>query len=74
MLSMRFCCPRFDKRTRLWRVVFNNINDPLLGGTVTAVVEGSEKPEGGTAKMMDNLVANCDGSVYLQVMPTVAEV
>lgn len=49
-------------------MTFDDIGNPLKGGSVSAVVEGSEKQEGGTTKMMDNLVANCDDSVYLQVI------
>lgn len=58
---------RFTGRSRLWKLVFADARDPLVGGSVTAVVEGSELPVGGTPKMMDNLVATCDGSVYIQV-------
>ena len=60
-------CHRFSTRSRLWRVDFDDLTNPLAGGTLTAVVEGSEKPQAGTPKMMDNLVSTCDGSVYLQV-------
>lgn len=58
---------RFTGRSRLWKLVFDSALNPLAGGTLTAVVEGSELPVGGTPKMMDNLVATCDGSVYIQV-------
>lgn len=46
---------RFTGRSRLWKIVFDRIMDPLRGGTITAVVEGSELPVGGTPKMMDNM-------------------
>lgn len=59
---------RFTARTRVWQVTFDDIADPLKGGSISAVVEGSEQPVEGTAKMVDNLVASCDGSVYLQVL------
>lgn len=60
-------CHRFSTRSRLWRVDFDDLTNPLAGGMLTAVVEGSEKPQAGTPKMMDNLISTCDGSVYLQV-------
>jgi hypothetical protein len=59
----------FSLRSRVWKVVFEDIKNPLKGGSVTAVVEGSELQVAGTPKMVDNLVANCDDSVYLQEDP-----
>lgn len=55
----------FDGNTRLYRLTFSDITQPELGGTIEAVVDGTE---GLGAHMFDNLtVAN--GKVILQEDP-----
>lgn len=43
----------FTSPSRLWKLHFSNPNDVTLGGTITAVLDGTEGP-----KMMDNLCAD----------------
>ncbi len=52
----------FTTNTRLWRLTFNDIHDPLAGGTVEVLVDGDSW---GT-KMMDNLTIDRAGDVYIQ--------
>jgi hypothetical protein len=50
--------------SRLWKMKFTNLSTPTLGGTITAVLDGSEGQ-----KMMDNLTVDKNGLVYLQEDP-----
>jgi SprB repeat/Secretion system C-terminal sorting domain/Bacterial protein of unknown function (DUF839) len=48
-------------RTRLWRLRFDDVNSPELGGTIEAVLDGTEGPN-----MMDNLGIDKYGHITLQ--------
>ncbi len=50
----------FNSNSRLWRLRFTNINNPELGGTITAVLDGSEGQQ-----MFDNLTIDNSGHVLL---------
>lgn len=52
----------FTGNTRLWRLTFNDIHDPLLGGTVEVLIDGEVTGQ----KMLDNLTVDGDGKVILQ--------
>lgn len=54
----------FTAPSRMWRLRFNDINNPELGGTITAVLDGTEGP-----KMMDNLTIDNHGHVLIQEDP-----
>jgi hypothetical protein len=54
----------FTSPSRLWRLRFNDINNPELGGTITAVLDGTEGQ-----KMLDNLVFDNYGHIILQEDP-----
>lgn len=47
--------------SRLWRLRFSDINNPTKGGTITAVLDGTEGQ-----KMFDNLTVDNSGHVFLQ--------
>lgn len=51
----------FTAPSRLWKLHFNNINSPELGGTVDVLLGGTEGQ-----KMMDNLTVDNYGNVLLQ--------
>ena len=51
----------FTSPSRLWRLRFNDISNPELGGTVTAVLDGTEGP-----KMMDNIGIDNFGHILIQ--------
>jgi hypothetical protein len=51
----------FSSPSRLWRLRFHNIMNPELGGTITAVLNGTEGQ-----KMFDNLGINKYGQILLQ--------
>lgn len=51
----------FNSPTRLWRLRFTDIENPQLGGTITAVLDGTE---GG--QMFDNMTIDNSGHVFLQ--------
>jgi Alkaline phosphatase PhoX len=51
----------FTGNTRLWKVDFVDPADPSQGGTITAVLDGTEGP-----KMMDNMTVNARGQVLVQ--------
>jgi hypothetical protein len=51
----------FNSPTRVWRLRFNDINSPELGGTITAVLDGTE---GG--QMFDNMGIDNSGHIILQ--------
>jgi hypothetical protein len=50
----------FTSPSRLWRLRFANAANPLLGGTVTAVLDGTEGQ-----KMLDNLTIDNYGHILL---------
>lgn len=51
----------FTANSRLWKVHFNNINNPELGGTVTVLLDGTEGH-----KMLDNMTMDRYGNILLQ--------
>jgi len=51
----------FSSPSRLWRLRFTNILQPELGGTITAVLDGSEGQ-----KMLDNITINAKGQIMVQ--------
>ena len=51
----------FTAPSRLWRLRFTDINNPELGGTITAVLDGTEGP-----KMIDNIGMDNFGNIMLQ--------
>lgn len=51
----------FTANSRLWKLSFTNAANPELGGTITAVLDGSEG-----AKMMDNLGIDNSGHILIQ--------
>ena len=50
----------FSSPSRLWRLRFTDMNNPTLGGTITALLDGTEGQ-----KMMDNLTIDNYGHVIL---------
>lgn len=48
-------------RSRLWRMTFDDINNPELGGTITALLDGTEG-----AQMMDNICVDSHGRILIQ--------
>ncbi|HEY1045213.1 MAG TPA: choice-of-anchor D domain-containing protein, partial [Bacteroidia bacterium] len=50
----------FTSPSRLWRLRFKDIANPELGGTITAVLDGTEGP-----KMMDNMTIDNFGHVLI---------
>ena len=54
----------FTAPSRMYRLRFQNVENPELGGTVTAVLNGTEGP-----KMMDNLTVDKYGQVFIQEDP-----
>ena len=51
----------FTAPSRLWRLRFSDINSPEKGGTITAVLDGTEGQ-----KMVDNLTIDNSGHIMLQ--------
>lgn len=51
----------FTSPSRLWRLRFTDINNPELGGTITALLDGTEGP-----KMMDNIGMDNFGHLLIQ--------
>ena len=51
----------FSSPSRLWRLRFTNVRNPLLGGTITAVLDGSEGQ-----KMLDNIGIDHFGHILMQ--------
>lgn len=54
----------FTSPSRLWRLRFTNAANPTLGGTITALLDGTEGP-----KMMDNMTIDNYGHVLIQEDP-----
>jgi len=50
----------FNANSRLWKVHFNNLDSIMAGGTVTAVLDGTEGQQ-----MLDNLTIDNSGHVLL---------
>ena len=48
-------------RSRLWRLRFNSLDDPVSGGTLDMLLDGTEGPQ-----MMDNLTVRTSGDVIIQ--------
>ncbi len=51
----------FSANSRLWRLRFTDISNPAAGGTITALIEGTEGP-----KMMDNMGIDKFGHILIQ--------
>lgn len=51
----------FNSPSRLWKVHFTDINNPELGGTITAVLTGDEGQ-----RMLDNIGIDNSGHILLQ--------
>ncbi|MHC1708146.1 MAG: choice-of-anchor I family protein [Bacteroidales bacterium] len=54
----------FTSPSRLWKLHFTDAANPELGGTITAVLDGTEGP-----KMMDNLTIDKYGHILIQEDP-----
>jgi hypothetical protein len=54
----------FSSPSRMWKLSFTNGANPELGGTITAVLDGTEGQ-----KMMDNLGINTLGQIFIQEDP-----
>ncbi|MES2656582.1 MAG: choice-of-anchor I family protein [Bacteroidota bacterium] len=51
----------FTAPSKMWRLRFNDIKNPTTGGTITAVLDGTEGP-----KMMDNIGIDNSGHIIIQ--------
>jgi len=51
----------FSTPSRLWKLAFKSIANPEQGGTITAVLDGTEG-----AKMMDNMAIDSFGNIFIQ--------
>ena len=54
----------FTSPSRLWKLHFTDVKNPELGGTITAVLDGTEGQ-----KMLDNLTIDNSGHILLQEDP-----
>jgi secreted PhoX family phosphatase len=54
----------FTGNSRLWRLRFNDPTNPMAGGKIDMLLDGSEGP-----KMMDNLTVDARGRVFIQEDP-----
>jgi serralysin len=54
----------FNGPSRLWRLEFNDISNPTLGGTLRMVLNGTEGQ-----RMLDNITIDSTGRVYRQEDP-----
>ena len=54
-------------RSRLWRLRFDDITKPLLGGVIDLLIDGSKN--GQKVNMLDNMCVGGDGMVYLTEDP-----
>jgi hypothetical protein len=52
----------FTGNSRLWRLTFNDIRNPLAGGTIEVLIDGEVTGQ----KMMDNLTVDGSGDAILQ--------
>jgi len=48
-------------RSRLYAVTFTDVTNPLLGGTIEMLLDGTE-----AQNMFDNITVDADGNIYLQ--------
>jgi hypothetical protein len=55
---------RFDGRSRLWRLTFDDPKEPAAGGAIDMLLDGTEGQH-----MLDNLTVNGRGQVLLQEDP-----
>jgi hypothetical protein len=55
----------FTGNSRLWRMTFDDITNPVAGGTIEILVDGIVDGP----KMMDNMTVDSDGNVYMQEDP-----
>jgi hypothetical protein len=53
--------------SRLWRLRFDDLTNPALGGVIDLLIDGSKNQQ--KVQMLDNLTATADGRVYLQEDP-----
>ncbi len=53
-------------RSRLWRLVFDDLANPANGGTITMLIDGSEDPG---PQMMDNMGMDRFGRILIQEDP-----
>lgn len=53
--------------SRLWRLRFDDISNPTLGGVITLMIDGSKN--GQKVQMLDNMCVADDGMVYLTEDP-----
>lgn len=53
-----------EGRSRLWRITFADISNPLLGGDVTMLLDGTEGQN-----MLDNITVDSHGNVLMQEDP-----
>ncbi len=51
----------FTAPSKMWKLRFNDIKNPTTGGTITAVLDGTEGP-----KMMDNIGIDNSGHIIIQ--------
>jgi hypothetical protein len=51
-------------RSRLWRLTFDDVTNPLSGGSIEAMLDGTEAQQ-----MLDNLTVDNQGNVILQEDP-----
>ena len=51
----------FTSPSRLWKLAFKSIANPEQGGTISAVLDGTEG-----AKMMDNMAIDSFGNIFIQ--------
>lgn len=54
-------------RSRLWRLRFDDITKPLLGGVIDLLIDGSKN--GQKVNMLDNMCVGDDGMLYLTEDP-----
>ena len=52
-------------RSRLWVLEFSDITNPLLGGSIKLLIDGSETLANGGLNMIDNIGIDSDGKVTL---------
>lgn len=52
----------FSGNSRLWRVAFDDIEQPELGGVIEVLIDGADRD----VKMMDNITVDAGGDVYMQ--------
>lgn len=54
-------------KSRLWRLRFDDLSNPSLGGVIDLLIDGSKGQQ--KVQMLDNLTATADGRVFLQEDP-----